>query len=203
MRISTIRNGEEVHVDDVWVYGFRIPADGTFRRITYLSFKQITIVGVNIRVQCTNNATTADCSAQSSSTQTSATANNCSRVSTGSQSEVPHVIQGYRPAEGTAETSNCSQHEDAEEVNEDRGVGLPECIGVGVAAGISTAVLLTLITCIITCCAYKQATRKGTQSAEEREEETPLQEHLDLERFTMNEEPDQQLYEEIDCVHIQ
>lgn len=62
MKITAIMNSEATHLDDVWVYNHPIPADGTFRRITYQSFKQIAIVGVNVRVQCTNDATTADCS---------------------------------------------------------------------------------------------------------------------------------------------
>lgn len=62
MTITAIVNSEEVYLDEVWVFGFVIPADGIFRRITFLSFKQVAIVGVNVRVQCTNGAETDDCS---------------------------------------------------------------------------------------------------------------------------------------------
>jgi hypothetical protein len=69
VRITAIVNGEEIHLDDAWVFGSRIPADGVFRRISRLSFKQVAIVGVNAKIQCTNGAETEDCSHPTTTTE--------------------------------------------------------------------------------------------------------------------------------------
>ena len=68
MRISGTRNGSEVQVDDVLVTGFNIAASSGFRRLSVLSTNQIALVGVNVRVECTNGATTDDCSTTGSGT---------------------------------------------------------------------------------------------------------------------------------------
>ena len=43
-----------MHQDDVFVFGMDIQAGTSFTRITALSLRGIAIVGVNIRVMCTN-----------------------------------------------------------------------------------------------------------------------------------------------------
>ena len=93
-RITAIVDEIEVHVDDAWVFGFIIPADGIFRRIARfehicsfhlivllvvfilcfrLSFKQVAIVGVNVKVQCTDGAETENCSVPTATTALSST----------------------------------------------------------------------------------------------------------------------------------
>ena len=59
--IATVDDREDL-VDDVFAYGQQIPADGTFRRITYLSFKNIALVGANVAVRCIGDVGTPDCS---------------------------------------------------------------------------------------------------------------------------------------------
>ena len=68
MRIVATVDGEEVHLDDVWVFGVDIPvSDGlTFRRISSLSMKSIAIVSLNVAVMCTNEVV--DCSETSTIT---------------------------------------------------------------------------------------------------------------------------------------
>ena len=79
-------DGEEVHLDDVWVFGVNIPADNTFRRITALSLKRIAIVGVNVRVMCTNDcsedSTTAAEAAQTTTTEVETTSTTAAQTST-------------------------------------------------------------------------------------------------------------------------
>lgn len=68
MRIVATVDGEEVNLDDVWVFGVDIPLSEsfTFRRISSLSLKGIAIVGINVAVMCANEVV--DCSETSNST---------------------------------------------------------------------------------------------------------------------------------------
>lgn len=69
-------NNEEILVDEAWAFSFIIPADVILRRKMQISFKMVAIVGVNVRVECTNGAETADCSvpAETSTEDMSSTA---------------------------------------------------------------------------------------------------------------------------------
>ncbi len=62
VRITGTKNSETIHLDDVFVLGQDIAVGDGFRRITHLSQKQIAIVGVNVRVECTIETNTSDCS---------------------------------------------------------------------------------------------------------------------------------------------
>ena len=72
-RITGIVNGEEVTLDDVFVFSATLGAGNGFRRIASLSLNQIAIVGVNVRVDCTNGVNTADCSVPATTTEAAIT----------------------------------------------------------------------------------------------------------------------------------
>ncbi len=84
VRITGTKNSETIHLDDVFVLGQDIAEGDGFRRITYLSQKQIAIVGVNVRVECTaaeSNCSSSPISATTKAPETDSTSSmesNCS-----------------------------------------------------------------------------------------------------------------------------
>ncbi len=170
--IATVE-GRKFLVDDVFVYGHWIPADGTFRRITYLSWKHVALVGANVAVNCTNNAGTPDCSlptgvAQPTPLATTTTrsmpevtspateAANCSGQDSNSNettNEVNITREGTITNTATSHKLNCTEEKSC--------LKLSTCVGVGTAAGSSTAIFLTIILSFITCCLYKKSMKKG------------------------------------------
>ena len=61
MKIVAIADDQETDLDIVWVFRKNIPADGIFRRIIAQSQNGIAIVGVNVRVMCTDEASAENC----------------------------------------------------------------------------------------------------------------------------------------------
>ena len=62
MRITSSVGGVETELDTGWVFGQNITAGSGFKRISILTLNKIAIIGINMRVECTNGANTEDCS---------------------------------------------------------------------------------------------------------------------------------------------
>ena len=178
-------SGEKVHLDDVWVYGHSIRAGNGFRRITYLSLKHVAIVGVNVRVDCTNGATTDDCSipppttgANSTAPSTVATQDLVTEIETTASSifenttpthpvrikgkeniKSPRHSATYSDAIPTPTVVIADHSPKSNCVIKPHGSSLtnftvPQCTGIGIAAGIVCSVLLATIVSTIICCIY-------------------------------------------------
>ncbi len=82
VRITGTKNNEIIHLDDVFVLGQDIAVGDGFRRITYLSQKQIAIVGVNVRVECTTAESNCSSSQISATTEVPETDSTSAMIST-------------------------------------------------------------------------------------------------------------------------
>lgn len=113
VRIVTRADNGDTPVDDLLVRDSDIPADGIFRRISALSMQETALVGVNVKVDCTNETITPNCSVPVFTTTEEVTTQASTEPGTTPEGEGTSTEDTATSTEDTTPTQNEASTEEA------------------------------------------------------------------------------------------